>query len=80
MTMKLYLSHGMGVNSTALMLLLEDLGFKLENIFVDTGAEHPETYEYLDYLRERNTRRKELKKTSQNPEGGRALCQTQIWS
>lgn len=50
--MKLYLSHGMGVNSTALMLLLEDLGFKFENIFVDTGVEYPETYEYLDYLRE----------------------------
>jgi|Deesub1362B_J571_1020462.scaffolds.fasta_scaffold00060_95 3'-phosphoadenosine 5'-phosphosulfate sulfotransferase (PAPS reductase)/FAD synthetase len=49
---KLYLSHGMGVNSTALMLMLEDFGIKYEAVFVDTGCEHPETYEYLNYLRE----------------------------
>jgi len=48
--MKFYLSHGMGVNSTALMLLLEDMGFEFESVFVDTGVEHPETYEYLEYL------------------------------
>jgi len=48
----LYLSHGLGVNSTALMLLLEDMNFEFESVFVDTGAEMPETYEYLDYLRE----------------------------
>jgi len=50
--MKIYLSHGMGVNSTALMLLLEDMGFEFESVFVDVGTEYPETYEYLDYLRE----------------------------
>jgi len=50
--MKVYLSHGMGVNSTALMLLLEDYGVKFESIFADTGVEFPETYEYLDYLQE----------------------------
>ena len=49
--MKFYLSHGMGVNSTALMLLLEDMGFDFESVFVDVGTEYPETYEYLDYLR-----------------------------
>ncbi len=48
--MRAYLSHGMGVNSTALMLLLEDFGIDFESVFVDTGCEHPETYEYLDYL------------------------------
>ena len=48
--MKVYLSHGLGVNSTALMLFLEDMGFEFESVFVDTGAEWPETYEYLDYL------------------------------
>jgi len=48
--MRAYLSHGMGVNSTALMLLLEDFGIEFESVFVDTGCEYPETYEYLDYL------------------------------
>jgi len=47
-----YLSHGMGVNSTALMLLLEDMGFEFESVFVDVGVEYPETYKYLDYLKE----------------------------
>ena len=47
---QLYLSHGMGVNSTALMLLLEDFGVEFESVFVDVGAEYPETYEYLQYL------------------------------
>jgi len=50
--MKIYLSHGMGVNSTALMLLLEDFGIEFENVFIDVGVEHPETYEYLEYLQE----------------------------
>ena len=50
--MKIYLSHGMGVNSTALMVLIEDMGFEFESVFVDTGVEHPETYEYLNYLKE----------------------------
>ena len=49
--MMLYLSYGAGVLSTALMLLLEDMGFEFETVFVDTGCEHPETYEYLNYLR-----------------------------
>lgn len=42
------LSLGAGVNSTALMLYLVDQGLPLnEVIFADTGAERPETYEYL---------------------------------
>ncbi len=49
--MREYLSHGMGVNSTALMLLLLDEGRKFESVFVDTGCEYPETYEYLEYLK-----------------------------
>ena len=48
--MKAYLSHGMGVNSTALMLLLEEWGIEFESVFVDHGGDYPETYEYLDYL------------------------------
>lgn len=43
----------MGVNSTALMLLLEDEGIEFESIFVDHGGDYPETYEYVDYLKEK---------------------------
>lgn len=50
--MKKYLSHGMGVNSTALMLLLEDEGIEFENVFVNHGGDYPETYEYLNYLQD----------------------------
>lgn len=48
--MRTYLSHGMGVNSTALMLLLLDKGQKFESFFIDHGGDYPETYEYLGYL------------------------------
>jgi len=49
--MKKYLSHGMGVNSTALMLLLEDEGHEFESVFANHAGDYPETYEYLGYLR-----------------------------
>lgn len=48
--MKKYLSHGAGVNSMALMLLLIDDDIEFEAVFSDTGCEKPETYEYLDFL------------------------------
>ena len=50
--MKKYLSHGAGVNSTALMLLLEDEDIEFESVFVDHGGDYPETYEYVDYLKQ----------------------------
>jgi len=50
---KRYLSHGVGVNSTALMLLLRDDGEDFESVFVNHGTDYPETYEYLEYLRKR---------------------------
>lgn len=50
--MKQYLSHGGGVNSTALMLLLEKQGVEFESIFVDHGGDYPHTYEYVKYLQE----------------------------
>ena len=49
--MKSYLSHGMGVNSTALMLLLEDEGIDFESVFVNNGGDYPRTYEYVEYLK-----------------------------
>jgi len=49
---KEYLSFGAGVNSVALMLLLQDQGRKFESVFSDHRCEYPETYEYLDYLKD----------------------------
>jgi len=47
---KRYLSHGVGVNSTALMLMLWEQGIKFESVFVDHGGDYPFTYEYCKYL------------------------------
>ncbi|HDH44777.1 MAG TPA: hypothetical protein ENG66_05235 [Thermococcus sp.] len=49
--MEKYLSYGGGVNSTALLLLLTEKGENFEVVFVDTGVEYPETYEYIEYLK-----------------------------
>jgi 3'-phosphoadenosine 5'-phosphosulfate sulfotransferase (PAPS reductase)/FAD synthetase len=42
-----YLSFGAGVQTTALLLMYYELKFD-EVIFADTGAELPETYEYME--------------------------------
>jgi len=48
---KHYLSFGGGVNSVAmLLLLLEKKEYDSEVVFVDTGCEYPETYEYVDMV------------------------------
>jgi len=58
-----YLSFGAGVNSTALLLLLKDKGYEFETVFVDTGVEWPETYEYIEYLRSKGFEIKVIKST-----------------
>ena len=45
-----YLSFGGGVNSVALYLMLQHQGEEFEAVFVDHGADWPETYDYVDYL------------------------------
>jgi 3'-phosphoadenosine 5'-phosphosulfate sulfotransferase (PAPS reductase)/FAD synthetase len=51
---KVYLSHGGGVNSWALYLYLieqgEVPGKDFEAVFVDHGTDWPETYEYMDMM------------------------------
>lgn len=43
------LSFGGGVNTVALMIVLVDEGFPLDEVvFSDTGGEAPETYDYLE--------------------------------
>lgn len=48
--MKNYLSFGAGVNSVAMLLLLLDLGWEFETIYVDHGGDWPETKEYVNTL------------------------------
>ena len=48
--MKVYLSHGGGVNSVALQLLAIEQGLDFESVFVDHGADLPMTYEYMAML------------------------------
>ncbi len=50
--MKMYLSYGGGVNSTAMLLLLKDEGWDFESIYVDHGCDWPETREYVRLIRE----------------------------
>ncbi len=51
-TAKHILSFGGGVNSTALLVLLLEENYPLDEVvFADTGAEVPETYEYLKRIR-----------------------------
>jgi len=59
--MKEYLAHGMGVNSTALMLMLWDKGIKFENVFVNHGGDYPFAYEYKQYLEKQGFKITELK-------------------
>lgn len=51
--MKNYLSYGGGVNSTALLLLMHEQGIEHEAVFVDHGGDWPETYEYVEMLRQK---------------------------
>ena len=55
--LKVYLSHGGGVNSWALYLWLLEQGenpsVDFEAVFVDHGTDWPETYEYMDMMRDK---------------------------
>lgn len=55
-----YLSYGGGVNSTALLIYLEEKGEDFETIFVNHGGDWPETYDYIEYLREKGYEIKEI--------------------
>ena len=49
--MRRYVSCGGGVNSTAMIICMLNEGIEFDEIiFADTGAEWPETYEYIDYF------------------------------
>ncbi len=52
MNIKMYLSYGGGVNSTAMLLLLKDEGWEFESVYVDHGCDWPETIEYVRMMRE----------------------------
>lgn len=44
------ISFGGGVNSTAMIIMLVNHGWRGEIVFSDTGCEWPETYCYMDYF------------------------------
>lgn len=44
------LSFGAGVNSVAMVVMLAEQGWHGPIVFADTGAEHPETYCYMEYF------------------------------
>lgn len=48
--MKIYLSYGGGINSTAMMIMLHNQNIKFEAVFADHGGDYPETYKYVDML------------------------------
>ena len=50
--MKNYLSFGGGVNSVAMEIMMIREGIEHESIFVDHGADWPETYEYFDMFQD----------------------------
>jgi PP-loop superfamily ATP-utilizing enzyme len=48
---KRYVSYGGGVNSTAMIIYMVEEGIAFDEVvFADTGAEWPETYQYLDFF------------------------------
>lgn len=49
-TMKTYLSYGVGVNSTAMLILLANEGEEFESIYVDHGCDWPETRDYVKMI------------------------------
>lgn len=48
--MKNFLSFGCGVNSVALHIWLHEQGTEFESVFAHHGADHPDTYKYLNYF------------------------------
>ncbi len=64
--MRRYVSYGGGVNSTALIIYMLNEGIDFDEIvFADTGAEWPDTYEYIDYF-EKHLRLQITRITSQS--------------
>lgn len=61
------ISFGAGVNSVAMTILLLKRGDKMPIVFADTGGEHPETYCYIKYFKEKFLSRYGIKITVLSP-------------
>jgi len=48
--LRLFLSHGGGVNSVAYCCYFDEKEIEYEAVFADHGADSQETYEYMDYF------------------------------
>ena len=68
--MKKYLSFGGGVNSVAMHIMLLSQSDDFEAIFVNHGADYPETYEYFNMFQDWLDKRGYQKITVLKPKGG----------
>ena len=61
------ISFGAGVNSVAMTIMLVNDGWRGPIVFADPGAEHPDTYCYLDYFEREWLRPRGLEVTRISP-------------
>ena len=62
------ISFGAGVNSVAMTILLVSEGWRGSIVFADPGAEHPDTYCYLEYFEREWLKKHDLSITWVSPE------------
>ena len=61
------ISFGVGVNSVAMIIMLVEQGWRGPIVFANPGAEHPETYCYLEYFKREYLKPKGLEITRIEP-------------